>query len=71
MTKWICRRCKAFVVETKDGKRCECTDSPSPWEPVDIESLVTEEQKNTAAYDAIDCYDKEGTYFEELRKMIL
>lgn len=27
---WRCRRCKQIVVD----KRCECTESPSPWEPV-------------------------------------
>lgn len=30
---WRCRRCHAFV--DMKAFRCECTTSPSPWEPVD------------------------------------
>lgn len=33
-TRWRCRRCGAIVMETEVGKRCKCTESPSPWEPI-------------------------------------
>ena len=32
--KWTCHRCGELVKETKNGKRCGCKQSPSPWEPV-------------------------------------
>jgi hypothetical protein len=31
---WKCRRCKAIV--NMEKFRCECTESPSPWEPVKL-----------------------------------
>jgi hypothetical protein len=31
-TGWWCKRCKQDV--DYDVKRCGCTESPSPWEPV-------------------------------------
>lgn len=30
--KWRCRRCKTLVDMT--AKRCACSTSPSPWEPI-------------------------------------
>lgn len=33
-TRWRCRRCQSIVMETEHGKRCKCTESPSPWEPI-------------------------------------
>lgn len=31
-TKWKCRRCKSIV--DMFAFRCKCTESPSPWEPI-------------------------------------
>lgn len=39
---WRCRRCKQKV--DLDAFRCGCTESPSPWEPVDA-------QGNTLDFD--------------------
>lgn len=36
----------------------------------EIEVLATEEQKQMALSVAIDAYDKTGTYFDELRKLV-
>lgn len=36
----------------------------------EIEKLAIEEQKQFAADVAIDTYDKLGTYFDELKKMM-
>ena len=34
-TKYYCKRCRAWVTETGLLKTCECTESPSPWIPVE------------------------------------
>lgn len=32
--KWKCKRCNAVFEDT--NKKCNCTESPSPWEPIPV-----------------------------------
>jgi hypothetical protein len=32
---WFCRRCQSDVID----KKCNCTTSPSPWEPKQYEKI--------------------------------
>lgn len=42
----------------------------SDFTDYEIELLATEEQKQMALSIAVDSYDKTGTYFDELRKLV-
>lgn len=67
---WYCRRCMQKVRETDDGKRCGCTESPSPWEPLtnfmkDDETYMKWFNTNPCVKDCPECGEKEKMVKED------